>query len=251
MDDVIAALAEQQDELRGLIADLDDGGFGRPSRCAGWDVKDVVLHVTQTNDMAIGSATDRFAETMQELTIGLPVATDVDEGAALMVARDRALTGAEVRDRFDRGATRLLEVLSASDPHHRVTWVAGELTVRTLATTRLAETWIHTGDVAHALGVELAPAPRLRHVARLAWRTIPYAFARAGKAAPGPVAFHLRGPDGDTWDFTPEDAARTTVTGDGHELCLVAARRVAPEETSLVATGPDADDVLALVRTYA
>jgi hypothetical protein len=34
-------------------------------------------------------------------------------------------------------------------------------------------------------------------------------------------------------------------------LCAVAARRVAPSATSLVGEGPDADAVLALVRTYA
>jgi hypothetical protein len=41
------------------------------------------------------------------------------------------------------------------------------------------------------------------------------------------------------------------VRGDGVELCLVAARRVDPVGTGLTATGPDADAVLELVRTYA
>ncbi len=43
----------------------------------------------------------------------------------------------------------------------------------------------------------------------------------------------------------------TTVRGEGAELCLVAARRLTPAETSLRAEGPDADAVLELVRTYA
>jgi uncharacterized protein (TIGR03084 family) len=129
--------------------------------------------------------------------------------------------------------------------------VAGELSARTLATTRLAETWIHTGDVAGALGVELEPKPRLRHIARLAWRTLPYAFAKDGRELHGPVAFHLRGPDGQAWDFTPDGDALTTVRGDGVELCNVAARRVDPVETGLVGDGPDAGAVLELVRTYA
>jgi uncharacterized protein (TIGR03084 family) len=132
-----------------------------------------------------------------------------------------------------------------------VPWVAGDLAVRTLATTRLAETWIHTGDVAHALGVDLAPTDRLRLIARLAWRTIPYAFGRDGRELHGPVAFHLRGPSGDAWDFDPDEPAVTTITGDAHELCLVAARRVDPSDTSLAGEGPDADAVLQLVRTYA
>jgi hypothetical protein len=67
----------------------------------------------------------------------------------------------------------------------------------------------------------------------------------------GPVAFHLVGPSGDTWDLVPDDPAVTTITGPAAELCAVADRRVDPTQTSLVGTGPDADAVLALVRTYA
>ncbi len=64
----------------------------------------------------------------------------------------------------------------------RVTWVSGQLSLHTLTATRLSEAWIHTGDIASALGVDLAPTDRLRHIARLAWRTLPYAFDRAGRS---------------------------------------------------------------------
>jgi uncharacterized protein (TIGR03084 family) len=156
-----------------------------------------------------------------------------------------------VRDRYETGATELRDRLAAADPHTRVEWVAGQLSIRTLATTRLAETWIHTGDVAEALDVDLPPAPRLHHIARLAWRTIPYAFARAGRELRGPVAFALRGPNGAAWDFGPDDTPLTTIRGVGVELCNVAARRADPASTSLTGDGPDVDAVLELVRTYA
>ncbi len=86
----------------------------------------------------------------------------------------------------------------------RVPWVAGDLAARTLATTRLAECWIHTGDVADPLGVVRIPGARLKLIARLAWRTLPYAFARAGRKLSGPVAFVLAGPLGERWDFVPD-----------------------------------------------
>jgi uncharacterized protein (TIGR03084 family) len=133
----------------------------------------------------------------------------------------------------------------------RVTWVAGELSARTLTTTRLAETWIHTGDVAGALGVTLTPTDSLRQIARLAWRTLPYAFSSVGRTMAGPVALRLTSPTGDAWDFVPEEPAVTTISGPAVELCAVAARRVDPSSTTLRGEGPDADDVLALIRTYA
>jgi len=123
--------------------------------------------------------------------------------------------------------------------------------VRTLVTTRLAETWIHTRDVADGLGIELEPSDRLQYVARLAWRTLPYAFARAGRELSGPVAFELRGPRGNEWRFTPDEQPLTTIRGPGADLCLVAARRADPNDTSLTGDGPDAAAVLELVRTYA
>jgi uncharacterized protein (TIGR03084 family) len=128
--------------------------------------------------------------------------------------------------------------------------VAGELAARTLGTTRLAETWIHSGDVADGLGVELVPADRLWHVARLAWRTIPYAFERAGEPLPGPVAFHLVGPSGVPWSFG-DASAPTAIRGPGVDLCRVASRRVPPEATALTWDGPDGEAVLRLVRTWA
>jgi uncharacterized protein (TIGR03084 family) len=129
--------------------------------------------------------------------------------------------------------------------------VAGDLAAITLATTRLAETWIHSGDVAAGLGRELTPTARLRPIARLAWRTLPYAFARAGKTMSGPVALRLTAPDGTLWEFEPDEPAVTTVSGPALDFCMVAARRTLPTDTALTATGPDAGAALELVRTFA
>jgi uncharacterized protein (TIGR03084 family) len=252
-DPIVQALAEQSAELAGLITGLDDEHWQRPSRCEGWTVADVVLHLAQTNEMAVGSATGRFGEVLGLLTEGLDGsgATSADAGADLMVARDRHVPPAAVLQRWQASSAALIEEMQTLDLSKRVTWIVGELSARTLATTRLAETWIHTGDVAWGLGVKLAPSDRLRSIARLAWRTLPYAFGRAGATMAGPVAFELTGPGGEAWSFLPDDDAVTVVQGDAQELCLVAARRVDPAETSLHAEGPDAAAVLELVRTYA
>jgi uncharacterized protein (TIGR03084 family) len=252
VDPVVTALAEQQAELSDLLAGRDDIDWKRPSRCEGWTVGDVVLHLTQTNEMAIASVEGRIPEYLAAVGRDLGgAASSVDDGAARMVAKERDRPVTALRDRWQSSVDGFLARLEDADFHERVMWVAGELSIRTLVTTRLAETWIHTGDVADGLDAELQPTERLRHIARLAWRTLPYAFARAGREVSGPVAFELRGPTGDRWDFIPDDTALTTIRGDGAELCLVAARRLEPSETSLSGDGPDAAAVLELVRTYA
>jgi uncharacterized protein (TIGR03084 family) len=251
VDLVLDALAEQHAELEGLLDRLDVAGWERPTRCAGWNVADVVLHLSQTDELALASTNGAFHGGLDELAGGLDPESTVDDGAAAMVARARGLPPHELLARWRATSSRLREALGAADPHRRVTWVSGQLSVQTLTTTRLAECWIHTGDVAAALGVDQPHTDRLQHVARLAWRTLPYAFQRAGRTLAGPVAFELRAPGGSTWRFRPDGAAATVITGEGSELCMVAARRVTPEATSLRGEGPDADAVLQLVRTYA
>ena len=253
MDDILTALAEQDDELDGLLAGLDEAGWARPSRCEGWTVADVVLHLAQTDEMTVASAERRFTAAAAAFgnPAGAPGGATVDDPAGLAVAAQRGRPGSEVYQRWRAASAAQAKALGACEAGTRLPWVAGELAAITLATTRLAELWIHTGDVAAGLGRDLTPGGRLRPIARLAWRTLPYAFTRAGRTLAGPVALALTAPDGATWEFTPDGPAATTVTGPALDFCLLAARRIPPSDTTLVATGADAEAVLELVRTFA
>ncbi len=254
--EIVAVLSVQQSELELLLVECEPEEWHAPTRCDGWDVADVVLHLAQTNELALASATGRFAAVVEDFAVSVgdedrDTVRSIDGAAAWRVARERGGSETALLARWERSGDDLRDALLACDPHERVQWVAGELSARTLATTRLAETWIHAGDVADALGVELLPSDALRHIARLAWRTIPYAFAHGGRPAPGPVAFLLTGPSGDPWPFVPDGDAATVIRGPAADLCAVAARRVMPRDTALVGEGPDAAAVLELVRTYA
>lgn len=252
MEDVLAALAGQHAQLDGLLGTLRPDDWTRASRCEGWTVTDVVLHLAQTDELALASVEERFDDHLGRITRSFGAAADVDAGADALVAAERGASPRDVHERWRTGAGALRDAFAACDPHARVAWVAGRLSARTLATTRIAETWIHTGDVAGAVGVDLPPTDAPRHVARLAWRTLPYAFERAGRRLTGAVTFELRAPDGDTWTFAPpEGEATTTIRGDALDLCLVAARRVDAHDTTLSGDGPHAAAVLDLVRTYA
>lgn len=248
MDDVVTALRDQVGELDALVSGLDDGDWSVPSACHGWSLADVLVHLAQTNEVALASLTGRWDAATAMWTAGGEGAT-VDEIAAAAVAAARH-DGPEVRAWWRQTADDMIAEFETIDPAARVPWVAGDMAARTLCTTRLSETWIHTTDVAHGLGVAVPPTARLWHVARLVHRTIPYSFQRAGRPAPGPVRFELTAPDGAAWTFG-DDVAPTTVSGEAHDLCRVAGQRAQAADTSLVATGPDADAVLALVRTFA
>jgi uncharacterized protein (TIGR03084 family) len=113
----------------------------------------------------------------------------------------------------------------------------------------MSEHWIHGMDIREPLGRPAADTDRLQLIARLAWRTLPYAFELAGESAPT-VHLDLRSPGGGRWQFADADAD-VTIEGPAGDWCRVAARRVKPAATSLVGQGPAAARVLDLVRTYA
>ena len=261
MDDVLDALEAQQLELLNLVRGADDAELGAATRCEGWSVADVLLHLAQSNEMAVASVEGRMEDAIRGLgsTMGagdgaeLPtggVVTDVDDWAGEAVAAERGLPVAAIRDRWWRSAQDQLAAFRSVDLDTRVRWVAGMMAARSLATTRLSECWIHTVDVASARGERPAPTDRLWHICRLVWRTVPYAFERAGRELHGPVAFALHAPDGSTWQFGDEEAP-TVISGPAEDLCEVAGQRADAAASGLTAVGPDATAALVVIRTFA
>lgn len=244
-------MVEQHAELARLLDDIPYGGWSVESRCPGWSIADVVLHLAQTDEMAVASLDETFDEFAAAWIDDAQGATTIDDLAGLAVERERGAAPQEIHERWLAATGALAERYARSDLPQRVPWVAGTLAPRTLAVTRLSECWVHTNDIADAAGVDLEPTERLRHVARLSWRTLPYAFTRAGRELSGPVAFELVGPAGEVWEFQPDEPALTTIRGSGVELCEVATQRRDASGTSLTGEGPDADAVLALVRSFA
>src|SRR5262249_57961409 len=88
-----------------------------------------------------------------------------------------------------------VSALRAADPGQPMSWVEAPLKPATMATTRLAEHWAHGLDITGPLGIPFPDTDRLRHVAWLAHRSLPYAFSLAGVGAQD-VAGDLPAPAG-------------------------------------------------------
>jgi uncharacterized protein (TIGR03084 family) len=249
-DNVVEALVDQQKELATVLEQLDAAGWHAPTRCDGWDVADVVLHLAQSDEMALASVSGTFTQFAEAQNSVWTKSTSVDNAAELMVEKERGGSTTELLERWTNAAGSLTDVLCEMDLSTKVPWIVKEMSARTLAATRLSETWIHCGDIAEAVDIEVVADDRLWFIARLAWRTLPYAFANAGKTMHGEVDLVLQSPSGEVWEFASEGAT-STVTGSAMDLCAVAARRLDPVSSSLQGKGPDADDVLSLIRTYA
>ena len=160
------------------------------SGAPGWTIADVVLHLAQSEEGVKATATHRQLRT----GLGAVAGDTMDERAAAAVRMERAAP-AEVFARWQRARQAALAAVRAADPDQPLEWVAGPVKPATLATTRLAEHWAHGLDITGPLGIEFPDTERLRHVAWLAHRTLPYALSLAGQP-PVAVRCELTAPDG-------------------------------------------------------
>jgi uncharacterized protein (TIGR03084 family) len=237
-DDLVA----EQDRIETILTDLDDDAWLSPSGAAGWTIADVVLHLAQTEEAVVATATGVDAPgTWKE-------GESVDVQAERMVQEQRAAP-AVVFDRWRDARRAAVAALRVADPDRRLAWAAAPLKPGTLATTRLAEHWAHALDITEPLAIPFPDTERLRHIAWLGHATLPYAFALAGQQ-PHDVFCELVAPDGSSWRYGREDAD-STITGPAGAFCRVGAQRLAPDESGLVTSGPHGAAALRVLRNYA
>ena len=243
---LIDDLAAEQRSLVDVLRTVDGDTWFAATPAKGWDLRDTVAHLADTDEIAVDTCT-AGRRPLNDFARELATAEDVTLWGVL---RGRRRTGAEVLAWWEVAQAAERDVLTRLDPSVRVPWGLG-MRVPSFVTARLMETWAHGLDVRSTLGVASPDTARLRHVAWLAIRALPYAFGVAGAEPPaGPIRFELRGPDADEWTFGPPDAA-DRIRGAAGEFCRVFVQRLARADAStLVAEGDAADAALDVARAY-
>ena len=239
MDDVLLDdLAAEHRVLDELVAPLPPEVWAKPSPSPGWTLAHQIHHL------------------------------DVSEGAALLALTghsdqvfsptgrwpDRPLPSdpAVVLDNWRASRATSLEAMAGLDAKAPVIWGDGPMTCRSFATARLMETWAHGLDCFTTAEVEPTDSDRLRHVAHLGFRALPYAFRSQGVTLPAPLSelrLELVSPSGGDWTYGDPEAAQS-ITGSAAHWCRVATRRMAAADSDLVANGPLAQSVLTVARAY-
>jgi uncharacterized protein (TIGR03084 family) len=243
-DSVLDDFVAEAVRLDSILSLLTAAQWLAGSAADGWTVADVVLHLAQGDESVLASAAGSNPREGAEGT--------VDEWAARAVDAERA-SPREVFLRWRRSRDAAVAALRAADPQQPLPWVEGPMKPATLTTTRLAEYWAHGLDVTGPFGIDFPDTSRLRHIAWLAHRTLPYALSLAGEE-PAAVRCSLTAPDGTTsWTFGRDDA-ESEISGPAGIFCRVAAQRLDPgaaAASGLRATGPHGATALRVVRTYA
>jgi uncharacterized protein (TIGR03084 family) len=242
LDALLSDLRAEGDALDALVADLPVGQWQLPTPAEGWTVAHQIAHLAWTDSMALLSATDppSFAEIAGHAT------PEVVDRAAAEGARAPALL-----ERWRTGRVQLLDTLRAAPPDRRLGWFGPRMSVASMATARLMETWAHGQDVADALGVIRTPTARLRNVAYLGIRTRDFAYTVHGQLPPAvPFRIELTGPGGERWDWGPEDAWQR-ITGPALDFCLLVTQRRNRDDLAIQARGDDAAHWLIIAQAFA
>jgi uncharacterized protein (TIGR03084 family) len=247
LDNVLADLAAEGDDLDALVADLAEADWARPTPAEGWTIAHQVAHLAWTDDASVLAATDADAFN-KELELALAkIDTYVDEGAAARAT----MPPAELLRTWRAGRTALGTALREVPDGTKVPWFGPPMSPTSMATARLMETWAHTQDVADALGAQRPVTDRIKHVAHIGTRTRDYAYLVNNQPAPGePFRVELTAPGGELWTWGPDDAAQR-VTGSAHDFCLLVTQRRNRADLDLVAVGRDADAWLDIAQAFA
>ncbi|NKQ53791.1 TIGR03084 family protein [Amycolatopsis sp. K13G38] len=243
---ILSDLAAEGQSLDDVVSDVAvDWRIATPAE--GWTIAHQIAHLTWTDAkalIAVRTPDDFGAELKRALAAG---ETYVHDGALEIAEKPRAELLAEWR----AGRADLAAALAEAPPGTKFPWYGPPMSAASMATARLMETWAHAQDVYDALGLEREPTDRIRHIARFGVRTRDFAFS-VNSLAPPTEEFRveLRAPSGELWAYGPEDAAQR-VTGSALDFCLVVTQRRHPDDTHLVAEGPEAAEWLGIAQAFA
>ena len=168
---IVAPAVRQRRRLLAVLETLSDEQWACPSRCAGWSSRDVIVHLDSTNSFwTLSTAAGLRGEPTQFLASFDPVASP-----AQLVAGSRALSSAQVLDRFSASTEALTQLWLSLDNDD---WSAlaeappGHVSVSAVAHHALWDSWIHERDILIPLGLAIVDEPdeviaSLRYVAAL------------------------------------------------------------------------------------
>tara|TARA_B110000444_G_scaffold189687_1_gene179171 strand:+ start:829 stop:1617 length:789 start_codon:yes stop_codon:yes gene_type:complete len=232
--------------LSTVVDSLDEEQWRAPTVAEGWDSHETVLHLGSTDLLCRVAVTDpkTFAAMRESLANGEVSAHGL---GGLEI---QTMTGRQLWEWFLSGRVEMIEGLRNSDPKDRITWLGPDIGARSLATSRLLETWTHSHDLADTFGCYYPQTDRLRHIAHIGVVTREFSYINHGLSPPTqPMRVELTSPSGGLWVWGSEDAA-DRVNSTAYEFCKVITRRVPLHESEVETEGDLAAEWMRIAQPW-
>lgn len=247
LSQVLADLTAEGDQLEKLVAALPEGEWRRPTPAEGWDIATTIVHLAWTDECALAAAGPKDAwDALVLRALENPTGFVDDEAIA-----GAAASAPEILARWQGSRPALRAMLAELPAGTKLPWFGPPMSATSMATARFMETWAHALDIAEALGIELTPTDRIKHVAHLGVRTRNFAFTVHELTPPAEeFRIELTAPSGELWTWGPQEATQS-VRGSAYDFCLRVTQRRHRADLDLVAVGPDADRWLDIAQAFA
>jgi uncharacterized protein (TIGR03084 family) len=240
--EILSDLVAEQQFLDQFLQRISLKDWDRSTPAKGWTVRDTISHLADSEELASTAITGELALERYRST------TDLDALRQEAVDKGRKMRPQDVIEWWRGGRAKVVEPLSRMAADDRVEWIVGSMSARTLATSRLMETWAHGLDIYTAMKAEIEDTPRIRHICWLGWKTLPYAFKLAGHDYV-PVRVEVIGPGYAKWVYGPEDA-ENLIKGSASDWARLSVQRAKPADVRLKVTGDAAKIAIEVVRAY-
>jgi uncharacterized protein (TIGR03084 family) len=241
--EILSDLVAEQQFLDQFLQRINLRDWDRATPAKGWTIRDTISHLADWEELtaaAIRGEDDQIER--------LRSAPDLDALRQEAVEKGRQMRPQDVIEWWRGGRAKVVEPLSHMTASDRIEWVVGSMSARTLATTRLMETWAHGLDIYAAMETEVEDTQRIRHICWLGWKTLPYAFKMAGEDYT-PIRVEVIGPGYAKWVYGPE-GADNLIKGSAADWARLVVRRIAPSDTRLKVTGEVAERAMTLAKAY-
>jgi uncharacterized protein (TIGR03084 family) len=241
LTDLVAEMSALDEHLSAICDD--DWSIATPA--PGWNVADQVIHLGLVDRRAIWSMVDpeRFDGDIQSMMSA--------GGMDAIHDAERSQTPAQLLAWWREGAADLVRVAQTVDLAARCRWYGPSMSGTSMLTARLMETWAHGYDIADALGWKVEPTDRLKHIAHIGVRAMPFAFSSHKLEPPdGNVRVCLTGPFGDEWTWGHENAS-SSVTGTAIGFCLAVTQRRHIDDCGLTMVGEPASTWMPIAQSFA
>ena len=241
-DDIEAETAALARVVEGFTEEL----WRAPTVAEGWDSYETILHLGATDWICYLAVCDpvTFVDVRARLANG---EVSVHE---LVVSETIAKTGDELWSWFLAVRVSMVDALRKTEPKARITWLGPDIGARSLATSRLLETWTHSHDLADTFDVPNPPTDRLRHIAHIGYVTREFSYINRGMSMPDePVRLELVSPNGESWTWGPSDA-KELVVSTAYEFCKVLTRRLPLSESNIETKGTLATEWMEIAQPW-
>jgi uncharacterized protein (TIGR03083 family) len=221
---------EERSALLGVLGDLNDAEWERPTVCAGWSVRDIALHLLADDLGVLSRQRDehRSLAPRPDESLGVFLARINDE----WVQATRRLSGRVIVDLLGWTGNETYGHFSGVDPlalGGAVSWAGPGPAPRWLDIAReYTERWVHQQQIREAVGEPLLDDARwLGPVLATFARALPRTFAAVEAPGGTTVSLMLDGDGGGAWTVVRSEPTADRGTGE-HAWELFVGRPEAP-----------------------